>query len=134
MYTPRYGLNDSNNSPNCNTATVSCGFFSNPGYNAAVSQNLYGAASGRTPICGTCWRLHPVSDPNAPDPSEPVAGLEEIVVKVNNLCPAAGNERDVSCVFFFVFVFFMYIFGLLFVVDTVSVFLSICLFIHLNSQ
>lgn len=92
----RYGLNDGNGSPNCNAATVSCGFYNTPGYNAAVSQNLFGAASGRTAICGTCWQLYPVSNPNAANPTTPVAGMNSIVVMVNNLCPAQGNERDVS--------------------------------------
>ena len=92
----RYGLNDGNGSPNCNDATVSCGFYNTPGYNAAVSQNLYGAASGKTATCGTCWELDPVSDPNAANPNATVAGLKSIVVMVNNLCPAASNEKDVS--------------------------------------
>ena len=92
----RYGLGDENNSPNCNAASVSCGFYNLPGYNAAVSQNLYGAASGKTDTCSTCWQLDPVSNPNAANPNATVAGLNSIVVKVNNLCPSAGNERDVS--------------------------------------
>ena len=92
----RYGLNDGNGSPNCNAATVSCGFYNTPGYNVAVSQNLFGASSGQTSTCGTCWQLYPVSDPNAADTTARVAGLNSIVVKVNNLCPASGNEKDVS--------------------------------------
>ncbi|KAL9077404.1 MAG: hypothetical protein Q9161_000249 [Pseudevernia consocians] len=52
-----YGLDDGNGSPNCNAATVSCGFYNTPGYNAAVSQNLFGAASGKTDTCGTCVRI-----------------------------------------------------------------------------
>ena len=92
----RYGLGDENNSPNCNDASVSCGFYNDPGYNAAASQNLYGAASGKTDTCGTCWQLNPVSNPNAANPNATVAGLNSIVVKVNNLCPIQGNEQDVS--------------------------------------
>lgn len=89
-----YGLNDGNGSPNCNAATVSCGFYNTPGYNAAVSQNLFGAASGKTDTCGTCWQLDPVSNPNAADTTATVAGLNSIVVMVNNLCPASSNEKD----------------------------------------
>ncbi|KAM0800421.1 hypothetical protein BDR22DRAFT_851765 [Usnea florida] len=89
-----YGLNDGNGSPNCNAATVSCGFYNTPGYNAAVSQNLFGAASGKTATCGTCWQLDPVSNPNAADTTAKVAGLNSIVVSVNNLCPASSNEKD----------------------------------------
>ncbi|CAD6566016.1 MAG: hypothetical protein ASARMPREDX12_007507 [Alectoria sarmentosa] len=89
-----YGLNDGNGSPNCNAATVSCGFYNTPGYNAAVSQNLFGAASGKTDTCGTCWQLDPVSNPNAADTTATVAGLNPIVVMVNNLCPASSNEKD----------------------------------------
>lgn len=92
----RYGLNDGNGSPNCNAATVSCGFYNTPGYNAAVSQNLFGAASGKTGTCGTCWQLDPVSNPNAEDTTAVVPGLNSIVVMVNNLCPASSNEKDVS--------------------------------------
>lgn len=93
---PRYGLNDGNGSPNCNAATVSCSFYNTPGYNAAVSQNLFGAASGKTDTCGTCWQLDPVSNPNAADTTATVAGLKPIVVMVNNLCPASSNKKDVS--------------------------------------
>lgn len=89
-----YGLDDGNNSPNCNAATVSCGFYNTPGYNAAVSQNLFGAASGKTDTCGTCWQLDPVSNPNAADTTATVAGLNSIVVMVNNLCPASTNAKD----------------------------------------
>ena len=34
----KYGQGDQNGSPNCNTATAACGFYTYPGYNAAVSQ------------------------------------------------------------------------------------------------
>ncbi|KAL9138262.1 MAG: hypothetical protein Q9175_000538 [Cornicularia normoerica] len=54
----KYGLNDGTGSPNCNAATVSCGFYNTPGYNAAVSQNLFGAASGKTHTCGTCANVN----------------------------------------------------------------------------
>lgn len=35
-----YGAGDSFGSPNCNTNTAACGFFTFPGFSAAVSQNL----------------------------------------------------------------------------------------------
>ncbi|KXL41305.1 carbohydrate-binding module family 1 protein [Acidomyces richmondensis BFW] len=37
-----YGTGDQNGSPNCNTATTACGFYTSPGYSAAVSQNEFG--------------------------------------------------------------------------------------------
>ncbi|KAG7001991.1 RNA 3'-terminal phosphate cyclase [Physcia stellaris] len=65
----------------CKTKTVACGFFG--GFNAAVSQNLFGAApgDGPGPACHSCYSL-----------SSSTAGTKSIVVKVNNLCPAIGNE------------------------------------------
>lgn len=84
----RYGSTDGQ-SPNCNTATAACGFYSYPGYNAAVSQNLYGEGpgAGAGPQCGKCWQLVPEKDGNG----NPIFGANTIVVKVNNLCPAQGN-------------------------------------------
>jgi hypothetical protein len=35
-----YGAGDTFGSPNCNTNTAACGFFTQPGFSAAVSQNL----------------------------------------------------------------------------------------------
>lgn len=93
---PRYGSGDDNGSGNCNVGTVSCGWYTFPGYFAAVSQNLFGAASGHGSACGSCWQLDPVSNPNAADTTAVVAGMKSIVVRVNNLCPADGNEKDVS--------------------------------------
>ena len=58
-----YGAGDSFGSPNCNTATAACGFYTTgaTGYSAAVSQNEFGVGpgAGAGPACGTCWR--PVS-------------------------------------------------------------------------
>ena len=93
---PRYGSGDGNGSPNCNAGTVSCGWYTFPGYFAAVSQNLFGAASGVGSACGSCWQLDPVSNPNAADTTATVAGMNSIVVRVNNLCPSDTNEKDVS--------------------------------------
>lgn len=85
-----YGAGDSFGSPNCNTNTAACGFYTNPGYSAAVSQNLYGAGpgDGAGPACGTCWRLTGQTDSSGNQLSN--AGTT-IVVMVNNLCPANGN-------------------------------------------
>lgn len=92
----RYGSGDGNSSPNCNAGTVSCGWYTYPGYFAAVSQNLFGAASGHGSACGSCWQLDPVSNPNAADTTAAVGGMKSIVVRVNNLCPSDTNEKDVS--------------------------------------
>ncbi|MCJ1414485.1 hypothetical protein MMC32_000811 [Xylographa parallela] len=85
----KYGQGDQNGSPNCNTATAACGFYTYPGYNAAVSQNLYGVGpgAGAGPACGTCWQLTPKTDSSG----NALKGAKTIVVKVNNLCPAQGN-------------------------------------------
>ena len=66
----------------CNTASAACGWYSSSGYNAAISQAVYGGGtgSGATAACGVCWKLTP-----------DFPGANEIVVKVNNLCPDEGN-------------------------------------------
>ena len=65
----------------CKSTIVACGFFG--GFNAAVSQNLFGAGpgDGAGPACNTCYSLR-----------SSTAGTKSIVVKINNLCPAVGNE------------------------------------------
>ena len=75
-----YGAGDSFGSGNCNTATAACGFYNNPGYNAAISQAVFGVGpgAGAGPACGTCYKLMP-------------DGGSSIVVKINNLCPDDGN-------------------------------------------
>ena len=85
----QYGEGDGWGSANCNTATAACGFYSYPGYNAAVSQNLYGVGpgAGAGPACGTCWHLEPETDSSGNE----LHGTNWITVKVNNLCPAQGN-------------------------------------------
>ncbi|KAK4693937.1 hypothetical protein P7C71_g3553, partial [Lecanoromycetidae sp. Uapishka_2] len=77
-----YGSNDADGSGNCNTASAACGFYNNPGYNAAISQAVFGAGpgGGAGPACGHCYKLMP----DAPS-------ANSIVVKVNNLCPDDGN-------------------------------------------
>ncbi|KDQ15463.1 glycoside hydrolase family 45 protein, partial [Botryobasidium botryosum FD-172 SS1] len=66
-----------------------CGFYTNPGYSAAASQNLYGAGpgAGAGPGCNTCWRLTGQTDSSGNALRSP----KTIVVKINNLCPANGN-------------------------------------------
>jgi len=84
-----YGAGDTSSSGNCNSKTVACGWYNDPGYNAAISQNFYGVGpgAGAGPACGTCWRLKPETDSSG----NKIYGANEIVVKVNNLCPAEGN-------------------------------------------
>ncbi|KAI7280230.1 hypothetical protein KC345_g4860 [Hortaea werneckii] len=86
----QYGAGDTFGSPNCNTKTAACFFYTQPGFSAAVSQNLYGAGPGvgEGPACGTCWRLTIQTDSSGRRLNN--AG-NSIVVKVNNLCPAQGN-------------------------------------------
>lgn len=106
-----YGTNDGNGSPNCNSNTNACGFYTfvgcaplnsmcshclvltsrQPGFAAAVSQNLYGAGAGQGsgPACGTCYRLTIESDQNGN--RVPNAG-SSIVVMVDNLCPATEDN------------------------------------------
>lgn len=87
----RYGAGDTFGSGNCNTATAACGWYSNPGYNAAASQNLFGVGpgAGAGPGCGLCFRVTAKTDPYANN--APLTGTQSIVIKVNNLCPADGN-------------------------------------------
>ena len=81
-----YGSGDQNGSPNCNTDTTACGFYTSPGYSVAVSQNLYGAGPGQGagPACDTCYKLTIETDSSGNSVSN--AG-NSIVVKVTNLCP-----------------------------------------------
>ncbi|KAK3069838.1 hypothetical protein LTR53_011520 [Teratosphaeriaceae sp. CCFEE 6253] len=105
-----YGSGDSFGSPNCNTNTAACGFYTKPGYSAAVSQDLYGAAleqalAQRAEPAVCC--LAPAHPLHSDRPADLTAGKltiqtnssgnkvsnagNSIVVKVNNLCPANGN-------------------------------------------
>ncbi|KAK5134341.1 hypothetical protein LTR08_006521 [Meristemomyces frigidus] len=85
-----YGSGDSFGSGNCNTATTACGFYTSPGYSAAVSQAEFGVGpgAGAGPACGSCWKLTIQTDSNGKKVSN--AG-NSIVVQVTNLCPASGN-------------------------------------------
>lgn len=88
-----YGAGDTRGSPNCNTNTAACGFYSYPGYSTAVSQNLYGAGPGQCagPECGKCLKVNVYYDMNG----NPIQNLDgagsDVVLLVNNLCPAEGN-------------------------------------------
>lgn len=57
-----------------------------------MSQNLFGAGpgQGKGPACGTCYRLTVETDATNGN-AVPNAG-SSIVVKVNNLCPAGGDD------------------------------------------
>ncbi|KAJ9624845.1 hypothetical protein H2203_004795 [Taxawa tesnikishii (nom. ined.)] len=86
----QYGSTDTWGSGNCNVATTACGFYTSPGYSAAVSQNEFGVGpgAGAGPACGTCWKLTAQTDSSGNKLSN--AG-NSIVVQVTNLCPASGN-------------------------------------------
>ncbi|KAB2575840.1 putative endoglucanase v-like protein [Lasiodiplodia theobromae] len=84
-----YGSSDNNGSGNC-VKTGACGFYFNPGYSAAVSQNLYGAGPGEGagPACGKCYALTAEKDSTG----NTLSGTKTVVVRVDNLCPASGNN------------------------------------------
>ncbi|KAH0280771.1 glycoside hydrolase family 45 protein, partial [Aureobasidium melanogenum] len=84
-----YGSTDTWGSGNCNVATTACGFYTSPGYSAAVSQNEFGVGdgAGAGPACGTCWKLTASTDSSGNKKS--FGG--PIVVQVTNLCPADSN-------------------------------------------
>lgn len=90
-YFSSYGAGDTFGSPSCNTATAACGWYTNPGYNAAVSENIFGVGpgAGAGPACGLCFQLTAETDPYSDNKA--LTGTKSIVVKVNNLCPANGN-------------------------------------------
>lgn len=101
-----YGSTDTWGSGNCNVNTAACGFYTyvsttpspspkfpqliltplQPGYSAAVSQNVFGVGpgAGAGPGCGTCWKLTIETDSSGNAVSN--AG-NSIIVQVNNLCP-----------------------------------------------
>ncbi|KEF53642.1 uncharacterized protein A1O9_10042 [Exophiala aquamarina CBS 119918] len=85
-----YGAGDTFGSPNCNTNTAACAFYTWPGFSAAVSENLYGVGpgAGAGPACGTCWKITGQTDSSGNPLSN--AGTS-VVVMVNNLCPKQGN-------------------------------------------
>lgn len=85
----QYGSTDTWGSGTCLTKTAACGWYSNPGFNAAVSENFFGVGpgAGAGPGCGTCWALTPETDSS----NNKLSGASSIVIKVNNLCPASGN-------------------------------------------
>lgn len=75
-----YGAGDQRGSRNCNTKTAACGFYTQPGYSAAASQNIFGAGDGQGagPGCKTCWRLTGETDSSGHRLSHP----KSIVIKV----------------------------------------------------
>jgi hypothetical protein len=85
-----YGSTDSWGSGNCNVATAACGFYTQPGYSAAVSQNLYGVGpgAGAGPACGSCWKLTAKTDSSG----NSLSFGGPIVVMANNLCPGKSNR------------------------------------------
>ncbi|KAI5195595.1 hypothetical protein E4T42_04669 [Aureobasidium subglaciale] len=86
----QYGSGDTFGSGNCNTKTTACGFYTSPGYSAALSQNAFGVGpgAGAGPACGTCWKLTALTDSSGNKLSN---SGNSIVVQITNLCPANGN-------------------------------------------
>ncbi|EOD45143.1 Endoglucanase v-like protein [Neofusicoccum parvum] len=85
-----YGSSDNNGSGNC-VKTGACGYYFDPGYTAAVSQNLYGVgpSEGAGPACGKCYALTAEKDSSG----NALSGAgKSVVVRVDNLCPASGNS------------------------------------------
>ncbi|KAL8864351.1 MAG: hypothetical protein Q9174_007385, partial [Haloplaca sp. 1 TL-2023] len=73
----------------CTSDSVACQSYGG-GPSAAISENLYGQSNGiSAQACGTCWALTPKADMNG----VPLKGAQSIVVRVNSLCPAQGNEK-----------------------------------------
>ncbi|KAK0199848.1 endoglucanase V-like protein [Desarmillaria ectypa] len=62
------------------------------GYTAAMNQLAFGSASGlgAGDACGRCFALTGSADPYSTSYTGP---FNSIVVKVTDLCPAAGNEQ-----------------------------------------
>ncbi|KAK4697263.1 hypothetical protein P7C71_g792, partial [Lecanoromycetidae sp. Uapishka_2] len=86
-----YGAGDTFGSGNCNTDTAACGFYSNPGFNAAVSQNLYGLGPGQGKSLATCGLCYKLTGGENPYDGDAAVQVNSVVVKINNLCPIAGN-------------------------------------------
>ncbi|KAK3207835.1 hypothetical protein GRF29_96g550153 [Pseudopithomyces chartarum] len=86
----QYGSTDTWGSGNCNVASTACGFYTSPGYSAAISQNEFGVGpgAGAGPGCGTCWKLTAKTDSSGNQLSN---SGNSIVIQVTNLCPASGN-------------------------------------------
>lgn len=72
-------------------AQPACGIAAN-GFSAAISQLAFGSAPGLGPgdVCGRCFALTGSEDPFSPGFTGPFG--QSIVVKVTDMCPAAGNE------------------------------------------
>jgi hypothetical protein len=75
-------------SPNCNCKfNTACGFYTYPGYSAAVSQNLYGLGSGQgaSGACQTCYSA--TVNRYANGTFFQGQSQNSILVMVDNLCP-----------------------------------------------
>ncbi|KAF9062289.1 endoglucanase V-like protein [Rhodocollybia butyracea] len=72
-------------------ATPACG-VSVTGFSAAVNQLTFGSIPGlgEGDACGRCFKLTGASDPFSPAFAGP---FNSIIVKVTDMCPAAGNEQ-----------------------------------------
>jgi len=73
-------------------ADPACGVAAN-GYTAAILQLAFGSVPGIGPgdACGRCFALTANADPYSPSYTGPFG--KSIVVKVTDMCPAAGNEQ-----------------------------------------
>jgi hypothetical protein len=62
------------------------------GYTAAISQLAFGSAPGlgAGDACGRCFSLTASADPYSPAYTGP---FKSVIVKVTDMCPAAGNEQ-----------------------------------------
>jgi hypothetical protein len=60
----------------CIRDSVSCGFSLSPGYfTTALSQALFGASSGISPACHTCWNICIDTQLNGDPITNPVGGF-----------------------------------------------------------
>ncbi|GAW00966.1 endoglucanase V-like protein [Lentinula edodes] len=68
-----------------------CG-ISASGYTAAINQLAFGSSPGlgAGDACGRCFQLTGTADPYSPSFTGP---FKSIVVKVTDMCPAAGNQQ-----------------------------------------
>lgn len=77
-----------------NYSPEACGVAAN-GYTAAISQLTFGSEPGLGPgdACGRCFSVTGTADPYSPSYTGP---FKSIVVKVTDMCPAAGNQEFCS--------------------------------------
>ncbi|KAK7701791.1 hypothetical protein SLS57_011596 [Botryosphaeria dothidea] len=79
-----YGSKDIKHSGNCKEKKA-CGFYFDPGYATAISENFYGVGPGKGagPACGRCYELIARWDSSG----NKLYNTKPIVVRVNDLCP-----------------------------------------------